>query len=406
MVATNSNHKNIGHAKPQEKFNLFQDERVRSVFFQIFTVAVVCWLAWFLASNTAQNLEKRGLSFGLEFLSIAAPFDPGFKLISFTAGEDTYSRIFWIGVLNTLYVSFLAIIGMSFLGFFLGIMRLSSNWLISRVALAYVEIVRNVPLLIQIIFWYSVVYAVLPRLKQSLDLSLGAELAFLNIRGLYVPWPVAGDALWMTFVALAIGVVATYLFRRWAQKRQDLTGQSVPVFLPSVAILLGLPGLVFLLTGSPLSWDIPELKGFNFVGGASLPRAFIALLFALIVYHAAYLAEAVRAGVLSVSKGQTEAALAIGLRPNKVLSLVTIPQAMPAIVPPMISLWMNVVKNSSLATAIGYADLVAVYMQTSLNTAGHAIEIVGMTMGFYMFTSLTISGLLNIYNKRVQLVER
>ncbi len=405
-MATGDSGSEAVRVKPQEKFNFFQDERVRSVFFQILTVAVVCWLAWFLASNTAQNLEKRGLSFGFEFLGVAAPFDPGFKLISFTAGIDTYSRIFWIGVLNTLYVSFLAIVGMSFLGFFLGIMRLSDNWLISRVALAYVEIVRNVPLLIQIIFWYSVIYAVLPRLKQSLDLSFGAELAFLNIRGLYVPWPVPGDLLWMTFVALIVAAIATYIFRHWAQKRQDETGESFPMFLPSVGIMLGLPAIVFLLTGSPLAWDIPELKGFNFTGGAALPRAFIALLMALIVYHAAYLAEAVRAGVLSVSKGQTEAALAIGLRPNKVLSLVTIPQAMPAIVPPMISLWMNVVKNSSLATAIGYADLVAVYMQTSLNTAGHAVEIVGMTMGFYMITSLTISGLLNIYNKRVQLVER
>ncbi len=392
--------------KPQEKFNFFQDERVRSVFFQILTVAIVGWLAWFLASNTAQNLDKRGLSFGFEFLDLVAPFDPDFKLISFTAGVDTYWRIFIIGILNTLYISFLAIIGMSFLGFSLGIMRLSNNWLISKVALAYVEIARNVPLLIQIIFWYSVIYAVLPRLKQSLDLSFGAELAFLNIRGLYVPWPVLGDLLWMTFLALAIAAIATYLFRRWVQKRQDLTGKSFPLLLPSAAILIIFPGLVFLLTGSPLSWDIPELKGFNFVGGASLPRAFIALLIALIFYHSAYLAEAVRAGILSVNKGQGEAAMAIGLRPNKVFSLVTIPQAMPAIVPPMISLWMNVVKNSSLATAIGYADLVAVYMQTSLNTAGHAIEIVGMTMGFYMITSLTISGLLNIYNKRVQLVER
>ena len=246
----------------------------------------------------------------------------------------------------------------------------------------------------------------LPRIKQSLDLSLGAELAFLNIRGLYIPWPVPGDAFWMTSAALMIAIAAAWFYRRWARKRQDITGLSFPIFLPTTALIIFIPAIVFLVTGSPLSWDIPKLEGFNFTGGASLPRAFISLLMALIIYHSAYLAEAVRAGVLAVSKGQTEAALAIGLRPNKAMSLVVIPQAMPAIVPPMISLWMNIVKNSSLATAIGYSDLVAVFMQTSLNTAGHAIEIVGITMVFYMVVSLTISGLLNIYNKHVQLVER
>ncbi len=405
-MAVSDSRKELERLKPKEQFNFFQDERVRSVFYQLLTAFVVAWVVWFLVSNTADNLERRGLSFGLGFLDVAAPFDPDFKLVSFTPGIDTYSRIFLIGILNTLYVSFLAILGMTFLGFFLGIMRLSSNWLISNVALAYVEIARNVPLLLQIIFWYSVIYAVLPRIKQSLDLSFGAELVFLNIRGLYVPWPVAGDLLWFTFIALVIAIVAAWVFRRWAQKRQDITGGKFPTFLPTAAIVIGFPGLVFLMTGSPLAWDIPKIEGFNYTGGASLPRAFIALLAALIFYHSAYLAEAVRAGVLSVNKGQTEAALAIGLRPGKALSLVVIPQAMPAIVPPMISLWMNVVKNSSLATAIGYADLVAVYMQTSLNTAGHAVEIVGMTMAFYMIISLTISWLLNIYNKRVQLVER
>ena len=405
-MAVGESGKSSMHVKPVEKFNFFYDERVRSIFFQLLTALIVGWVVWFLVSNTQYNLGKRGLSFGWGFLDQVAPFDPDFKLISFTIGVDTYSRILLIGILNTLYVSFLTIIGTTFLGFSLGIMRLSNNWLVSRVALAYVEIARNVPLLIQIIFWYSVVYAVLPRVKQSIDLSLGAELAFLNIRGLYIPWPVPGDAFWMTIAALLIAVVGAWFFRRWAHKRQDKTGLDFPTFLPTMAIIIIFPVMVFLLTGSPLGWDIPKVEGFNFEGGASLPRAFISLLMALIIYHSAYLAEAVRAGVMSVNKGQTEAALAIGLRPNKAMSLVVIPQAMPAIVPPMISLWMNIVKNSSLATAIGYADLVAVFMQTSLNTAGHAIEIVGITMAFYMIVSLTISFLLNIYNKRVQLVER
>ena len=221
-----------------------------------------------------------------------------------------------------------------------------------------------------------------------------------------MPWPVPGDLLWMSGLALVIAVAGVLVFRRWAHKRQDKTGQIVPIFMPSAALIILLPGTVFLMTGSPVGWDIPTFEGFNFVGGSTLPPAFLALFVALTIYHAAHLAETVRAGILSVSTGQHDAARAIGLRERRVLSLVVIPQAMPAIVPPMISLWMNVVKNSSLAIAIGYPDLVAVFMQTSLNQVGHAIEIVGMTMAFYMFVSLTISWLLNIYNKRVQLVER
>ena len=205
------------------------------------------------------------------------------------------------------------------------------------------------------------------------------------------------------FVAAAAGVV---FLRRWAHKRQDDTGQQFPVFTASAALLVLLPGAVYLVTGSPLGWDIPTLQGFNYTGGFSLPPAFLALLVSLTFYHAAHLAESVRAGILSVNRGQTEAALAIGLKPNRAMSLVIIPQAMRAIVPPMISLWMNVVKNSSLAIAIGYSDLVALFMQTALNQAGYAVEMVGMTMAFYMFISLSISSLLSSYNKRVQLVER
>ena len=295
---------------------------------------------------------------------------------------------------------------MTVLGFTIGVLRLSNNWLVAKVSLAYVEVFRNTPLLIQIIFWYTGIFSLLPKIRQSYDLSAGSELVLLNNRGLYMPWPIPGDQLWMTGLALIVAIVIILLFRRWAHKHQDRTGQIIPVFLPSAALVIFLPGAVYLITGSPLAWDIPKLEGFNFAGGATLPPAFLALFVALTIYHAAHMAESVRAGILSVNRGQHDAALAIGLRPNRVQSLVIIPQAMPAIVPPMISLWMNVVKNSSLAIAIGYPDLVAVFMQTSLNQAGHAIEIVGMTMGFYMVVSLIISGLLNIYNKRVQLVER
>ena len=268
------------------------------------------------------------------------------------------------------------------------------------------EIFRNTPFLIQVIFWYIGVFSLLPKVRNSIDLSGGADLLLLNNRGLYMPWPVPDKLFWLTGVALIIAIIAVIILKRWAKKRQDKTGQIFPTFLPSAALVIFLPGTVFLMTGMPLGWDMPILEGFNFVGGATLPPSFVTLLVALSIYHASYTAEMVRAGILSVNKGQYDAAQSIGLRSGKVMSLVIIPQAMPAIVPPMISNWMSTIKNSSLAIAIGYPDLVSLFMQTSLNQAGYAIELVGMTMAFYMFVSLLISWLLNIYNKRVQLVER
>jgi len=392
--------------RPKEPFDFFHDQRVRSAFYQILTAVIVAWLGWFLVSTTAHNLEVRGMKSGFGFLNVEAGFDTDFKLITYVPGIGTYGDIFLIGILNTLYISVLVIIASTLFGFIIGVLRLSSNWLVSKVALSYVEIFRNTPLLIQIIFWYVGVFSLLPQIRNSIDLSVGAEVVLLNNRGLYMPWPVPGDLFWMTLLAFVIAAVSIIVFRHWAHKRQDTTGQKIPIFLPSLALIVLIPGIVYLITGSPLDWDIPAIEGFNFAGGAKLPPAFLTLFVALTIYHSAHLAESVRAGILSVSKGQHDAALAIGLRPNRVMSLVIIPQAMPAIVPPMISLWMNVVKNSSLAIVIGYPDVVAVFMQTTLNQAGHAIEVVGMTMAFYMFISLTISWLLNIYNKRVQLVER
>jgi len=394
------------HIKPEEKFDFFNDERVRSAFYQIVTACIVGWLAWYLISNTAHNLEVRGMNTGFGFLTATAGFDTDFKLIEYTPGIGTYGRIFLIGCINTLLVSFLAIIGSTVLGFFVGILRLSTNWLVARLALAFVEIIRNTPLLLQIVFWFLGVFAILPRVKNSIDLSGGAEVLILNNRGLYMAWPVPGDLFWMTATAFVAAVFGVIFLRRWAKKRQDESGRQFPVFSASVALLIVLPGLVYLVTGSPLGWDIPTLQGFNYQGGFSLPPSFLALLVALTFYHAAHLAESVRAGILSVNKGQTEAALAIGLRPNRAMSLVIIPQAMRAIVPPLISLWMNEVKNTSLAVAIGYSDVVALFMQTALNQAGYAVEIVAITMAFYMTISLSISGVLNIYNKRVLLVER
>jgi len=393
-------------AKPKDEFNLFQDRRVRSAFYQILTAAIVGWLAWYLASNTAHNLATRGMNTGFGFINSSAGFDTDFKLINYTPGVGTYGRIFIIGVLNTLFVSFFAIILSTMLGFFVGVMRLSSNWLVAKVALTYVEIFRNVPLLIQIIFWYMGVFSVLPVIRKSFDLSFGTGWMTLNNRGLYISTPIFGDMFWMTAAALGLALVGVVILRRHARKVQDATGRQIKTLLPSLGAVILLPLGVFLVTGAPLSWDMPEIKGFNFAGGTSLPPAFLALLISLSIYHAAHIGEAVRAGILSVNKGQSEAARSIGLSPGRVMSMVVIPQAMRAIVPPLISNWMNVVKNSSLAIAIGYADIVSLFMQTALNQAGYAVEMVGMTMGFYMVVSLTISFFLNIYNKRVQLVER
>ena len=405
-MAVSDNNKETVHIKPKEQFDFIHDKRVRAVFYQLLIVATVGWFAWFLISNTAQNLELRGMKTGFGFLKDVAGFDSSFKLIPNEPGVGTYGRIFIIGILNTLYISVLAIIFSTVLGFFIGVLRLSSNWLVSKVALAYVEIFRNTPILIQIIFWYIGVFSLLPRVKNSIDLSFGTRILLLNNRGFYIPWPIPGDLLWLTGVAIIIAVIAVVILRRWAQNHQDKTGQIFPTFIVSAALLIFLPGIVYFMTGMPLDWDIPKLEGFNFVGGASLPPSFLALLVALIIYHSSYMAEMVRAGILSVDRGQDEAARSLGLRKKWAISFVIIPQAMPAIIPPMISNWMSTIKNSSLAIAIGYPDIVSLFMQTSLNQIGHAVELVGITMAFYMFISLTISWLLNIYNKRVQLVER
>lgn len=378
------------------------DERVRSVLYQAIVAIVVIAVARYLFTNTSENLQARGMSAGFDFLTSSAGFSIAWSVLPYTAG-DSYFHVYLVGIGNTLMVALVAILCTTLLGFFIGIMRLSKNWLISQIAAWYVEILRNTPLLLQILFWFLAVFSLLPRPNKSLSFL---DLFFLNNRGLYMPAPVPGEGFNVTLIAVLVAIAATYALAVWARKRHFATGQRFPAFWTGLGVLFGLPLLVFLVTGSPLSFDYAALKGFNFQGGASVPPAFCALLLALVIYHSAYMAEAVRAGIMSVSHGQTEAAYSLGLRPGMTLRLVIIPQAMRAVVPPMISNWMNVVKNSSLAIAIGYPDLVAVYMQTSLNQSGHAIEIVAMVMLFYMSVSLSISFALNYYNKIVQLKER
>ena len=382
---------------------LINDPKVRGIFFQAVVGGLILLIGYYLVSQTIYNMEKRGLTAGFDFLDTTAGFDIGFHLIDYQS-TDTFSRVFMVGMLNTLFVSVIAIVCATLLGFAVGIARLSTNWLISRIAATYVELIRNVPLLLQIFVWYGGVFTLLPPPKQAL--TFGFDTVILSNRALQVPSPISGDLLWISGAALLAGLILTFTIARQAKVEREATGAAPPWGWKALLFIVMAPMATFFLTGMPLSWEVPILKGFNYRGGYAVPPPFMALLIALSIYTSAFIAELVRAGIQSVGKGQTEAAYSLGLPVGRTLRLVIIPQAMRAIIPPLISQYLNVVKNSSLGVAIAYPDLVAVWMQTSLNQAGRAIEIVATTMLFYMTVSLTISALLNIYNKRIQLKER
>jgi len=300
-------------------------------------------------------------------------------------------------------VSALGIFFATIIGFLVGVLRLSKNWLVNKLAMVYIEVFRNIPLLLQIVFWYFSVAFNMPSPRQSLSLG---EMVFLNNRGMYMPAPVFGENFWMTVLALFAAIVAVIVIARWARKRFEATGQLFHTVYVSLGILIGLPLLVFLATGAPLHWDMPELKGFNFKGGLTVIPELFALTLALSIYTAAFIAETVRSGIQAVSHGQTEAASALGLSHARTLRLVVIPQAMRVIIPPLTSQYLNLTKNSSLAVAIGYPDLVAVFAGTTLNQTGQAVEIIAITMAVYLTLSLLISLFMNWYNARMALRER
>jgi len=389
-------------SKSSKKQFWWNNAQYRSLFFQVLLVAIVAGFFWFIGTNTLHNLEKRGISTGFAFLSQKSGFGILQSLIPFT-DADSFGRTFLVGLLNTLLVSVLGVIFATIIGFTMGVARLSNNWLIAKIAAVYVETFRNIPLLLQIFFWYFAVLRALPSPRQS---WAAGEIAFMNIRGLYLPQPIFGDGFSFVAWTFVLAIVATVLLARWANKRQDETGKQFKIWRVAFGLVIGLPLLVFFAAGSPLSWDVPVLKGFNFRGGMTIIPELTALLMALSIYTATFIAEAVRSGILAVNSGQTEAASALGLRKNKVLKLVVIPQALRVIIPQLTSQYLNLVKNSSLATAIGYPDLVAVFAGTTLNQTGQAIEIIAMTMGVYLTISLTISALMNWYNKKMMLVER
>ncbi|WP_104399818.1 amino acid ABC transporter permease [Vibrio penaeicida] len=391
-----------GSGKPAQSTNLLYNPTFRSIVFQIIAVAALASFLYTIVNNALSNLDARGIATGFDFLSQEAGFGIGLTLIEYDE-TFSYGRTFVIGLLNTALVSVLGIIVATFLGFFVGIARLSSNWLVSRMAAVYIEVFRNVPLLLQIFFWYFAVLQALPSPRQSLSLG---ESIFLNVRGLYLPSPVFEEGSGIIFVALIAAVIASVVISIWAGNKQKLTGQQTPVALISIGLIVGLPFIAYLLAGMPISTNYPELKGFNFRGGISILPELAALLIALSVYTASFIAEIVRSGINAVNHGQTEAAMALGLPRAKTLKLVVIPQALRIIIPPLTSQYLNLTKNSSLAMAIGYPDLVSVFAGTTLNQTGQAIEIIAMTMGVYLTLSLVTSALMNIYNRKVALVER
>jgi len=308
-----------------------------------------------------------------------------------------------VGLLNTALVSFLGIILATVIGFVLGIARLSSNWLVSRLAAVYIETFRNIPLLLQIFFWYVAVLQALPSARESMSLG---EAIFLNVRGLYFPAPVFEAGSGIVVACFIVGVIATISVGIWAKNKQRLTGQQTPMFRIGLGLCVGFPLVVYFIMGMPISAEYPVLKGFNFKGGISIIPELAALLLALSIYTASFIAEIVRSGINAVSHGQTEAAMSLGLPRSKTLKLVVIPQALRIIIPPLTSQFLNLTKNSSLAMAIGYPDLVSVFAGTTLNQTGQAIEIIAMTMGVYLTLSLLTSLFMNIYNHKVALVER
>jgi len=382
--------------------NILFNRSIQGIFYQIVTLGLVILAIIYIVDNTARNMVARGLASGFHFLGVEAQFDIQMTLIEYSP-TSTYFDSFIVGLLNTLLVAGLGIFVATIVGFAVGIARLSSNWLIAKLAEAYIEILRNIPLLLQIFFWYFAVLRALPKPKQSLEF---ADSFFLNNRGLFIPDPVFGEGGVLILYSFIAAILISIGIAVWSKKRQNTTGQTFPVFYSSIGLIISFIFLSMLATGFPVTFDYPELKGFNFKGGIKLIPELVALTFALSMYTASFIAEVVRAGIQAVSLGQTEAARSLGLNPNQILRLVIIPQALRVIVPPLTNQYLNLTKNSSLAAAIAYPDLVLVFAGTALMQTGQAIEIIGMVMGVYLFLSLMTSIIMNLFNRFMRVAER
>lgn len=372
------------------------DVRVRGILYQVLVIGGVVALAWYLISNTLDNLAARDIATGFGFLNLEAGFAVSESPVPYSAA-DTYRRALIVGILNTLKVSLIGIILATILGTVTGVARLSSNWLVATFATWYVEGLRNIPVLLQLFFWYALITEGLPRPREAFNPLPGI---YLSNRGLRYPEPLWHDAFAWMAAALLLAIVAGIVIVRWARRRQERTGRMFPAARVALALIVGLPLLSYLAAGAPTAMDVPELRGFNFIGGGVLTPEFVALLVGLVVYTGTYIAEIVRGGILSVSRGQSEAGLALGLRRGLVMRLILLPQALRVIIPPLTSQYLNLTKNSSLAVAIGYPDLVSV-ANTTINQTGQAVEGIAIIMAVYLTVSLSISAFMNWYNRRI-----
>ena len=376
---------------------IFFDEKSRSLLIQALVIGVFAAFIYLLVQQTAANLERRGISSGFDFLSMGAGYDISIRLIPFTS-EDTHLRAYFVGLLNTLMIAVCGCFLATIIGFLVGVIRLSSNWLFRNIAYVYVEFTRNVPVLLQIVLYYSILLH-LPKIKQAIVLF---DNFYLTNRGLFSPKPIFKDGFSIVVWSLVIAIIVSIFLKKFLKKKQEETGKQFPIFLINSALIIFTPIIFYYIMGMPIEFEIPVLKGFNFKGGMVIRPEFIGMLLGLSIYTAAFISETVRSGIISVSKGQREASQALGLKNNLVMRLIIIPQALRVIIPPLTSQYLNLTKNSSLGIAIGYADLVHGFGGISLNQTGRAIEIMGMVMLTYLTISLIISLLMNIYNKSVQ----
>ncbi|MGB0665158.1 MAG: amino acid ABC transporter permease [Pontibacterium sp.] len=397
-MSDNTHSKSVSGASPA----FYNNPRNRAIIYQILLLVGLGYFFYTIISNTLANMEARGIQSGFDFLSSTAGFDILMSLVPYDA-TSTYGQTFIVGLLNTILVSIIGIFFATIIGFIMGVAYFSPNLLVKKLSVAYVETFRNIPLLLQVFFWYFAVLAALPSARQSLSIG---ESFFLNVRGLYMPKLVGEAGSGIVYGSIVVAIVACIFLSRWAKKKQNLTGQQTPVLLYSIGILISLPLIATLVTGIPFTWDYPALKGFNFRGGVTVIPELMALAVALSIYTGAFIAEAVRAGIQSVPRGQTEAARSLGMKESKIMSLIIVPQSMRVITPLLNSEYQSLVKNSTLATAIGYPDLFTVFVGTTLNQTGQAIEIVFMTMAVYFTFNMLISVVMNRFNANVEIKGR
>jgi general L-amino acid transport system permease protein len=381
---------------------IWRNEKSREIIIQIFVLLCIGWFLSWLIANVDANFKALGKDISFEFLFIPAGYDINQYLIEYN-NRDSHLRAGIVGLLNTGLVAFFGIILATILGVFLGIVRLSKNWLASKIAYWYIEFSRNVPILLHILLWHGIIINTLPHPRQALNLG---DLTFLSNRGFYIPKPLTENGIELVYLFLVIAIIFAVLFYKFARRKQDLIGVQYPVFWINLSVIIILPTIAFFASGMPISLEIPALKGFNFRGGMHMSPELAALTFALGIYTAAFIAEIVRAGIMAVDKGQREAAESIGLKPSKVMNLVILPQARRVIIPPLTSQYLNLTKNSSLAIAIGYMDLVATLGGISLNQTGREMETMVIVMLIYLSVSLSISAFMNWYNNKSKLVGR